>query len=217
MTLSLTIVNKAYSSWSLRAWILLRHFEIPFTETVIPLDQPTTSIEIQRRSPSGKVPALAVDDVIVWESLAIMEFIAERYPEKPIWPTDPKGRALARSLSAEMHAGFARLRQVCPTNFRRAPRAIAIPDDVRHEVERIEAAWMATRQQWGHSGPFLFGDFSAADAMFAPVVNRFWTYEIPVKPETRAYMDAIMGLPAWKAWMEGGHAEPWFIEKYEAI
>ena len=217
MTWTLYIGNKAYSSWSLRPWLLLRHFDIPFMEKVIPLDQPTTSIDIQQHSPTGKVPALAADGIVVWETLAIAEFIADSYPEKTIWPVDPRARALARSLSSEMHAGFLRLRQVCPTNFRRERRAIAIPDDVRADIDRIEAAWAAARQQWGQGGPFLFGDFTAADAMFAPVVNRFWTYDVQVRPETRAYMEAIMALPAWKAWIEGARAEPWFIEKYEAI
>ncbi|MCW6509105.1 glutathione S-transferase family protein [Lichenifustis flavocetrariae] len=217
MNWTLTIGNKAYSSWSQRPWILLRHFDIPFTERVVPLDRATTSVDIQQHSPTGRVPALQAGDLVIWESIAIAEFIADRFPDKAIWPVDPDARAIARSLAAEMHASFTRLRQHCPTNFRRPQRAIAIPDDVRHDVDRIEAAWSATRQQWGQGGPFLFGAFTAADAMYAPVVNRFWTYDIPVKGETRAYMEAMMALPAWLAWIEGAKAEPWFIDKYEAI
>ena len=217
MTWTLYIGNKAYSSWSMRPWLLMRHFDIPFTDETIRLDQPTTSADIQRHSPTGRVPALAADGVLVWESLAIMEFLAERFPDKAIWPADPEARALARSLASEMHAGFQRLRQVCPTNFRRLQRAIDIPDDVRRDVDRIEAAWATTRARWGQGGPFLFGAFTAADAMFAPVVSRFWTYAVPVKPETQAYMEAIMALPAWQAWMDGAKAEPWSIPKFEAI
>lgn len=217
MAWTLFIGNKAYSSWSMRPWILLRHFDIPFTDETIRLDQPTTSTDIGQHSPNGRVPALAADDVLVWESLAILEYVAERFPDKEIWPADPEARAMARALSAEMHAGFQRLRQVCPTNYRRPQRAIDVPDDVRRDVDRIEAAWATARARWGQGGPFLFGAFTAADAMFAPVVNRFWTYAIPVKPETRAYMDAVMALPAWQAWVEGAKAEPWFIDRHEAI
>jgi glutathione S-transferase len=214
---TLYIGNKGYSSWSLRPWMVLRHFAIPFTDETIRLDQPNTAAEIGQHSPTGRVPTLVADDVVVWESLAIIEYVADRYPDKPIWPTEPAARATARALAAEMHAGFTRLRQVCPTNFRRSRRAIAIPDDVRRDVDRIEAAWAAARARWGQGGPFLFGAFSAADAMFAPVVNRFDTYAVPVRPETQAYMDAIQALPAWQDWIAGAHAEPWVIEKYDAI
>ena len=217
MAWTLVIGNKAYSSWSMRPWLLLRHFDIPFTDETIPLDQPTTSIDILRRSPAGRVPVLLADGVVVWESLAILEFVAEQHPDKAIWPADPEARALARALSAEMHAGFQRLRQTCPTNFRRPRRAIALSDDVRRDVDRIESAWAGARVRWGQGGPFLFGAFTAADAMFAPVVNRFWTYAIPVRPDTEAYMDAVMALPAWQDWIAGAAAEPWFIDKHEAI
>lgn len=217
MAWTLYIGNKAYSSWSLRPWMVLRHFAIPFADETIQLDQPTTAAAIGQHSPTGRVPTLVADDTVVWESLAIIEYVAERFPDKPIWPTDAAARATARALAAEMHAGFTRLRQVCPTNFRRPRRAIAIPDDVRRDVDRIEAAWADARARWGQGGPFLFGAFTAADAMFAPVVNRFDTYAIPVRPETQAYMDAVQALPAWQAWIEGAHAEPWRIERYDAI
>ena len=217
MAWTLYIGNKAYSSWSMRPWLLMRHFDIPFTDETIPLRQPTTSQEIQRHSPTGKVPALAADGVLVWESLAILEFVAERFPDKAVWPVDAEARALARSLAAEMHAGFQALRQAVPTNFRRPQRAIGISDDVRRDVERIEAAWGSARSRFGQGGPFLFGAFTAADAMFAPVVNRFWSYAIPVQPVTQAYMDAVMALPAWKAWTDGARAETWVIDQFEAI
>ena len=215
MTWTLVIGNKAYSSWSLRPWLLLRQFGIPFVERVIPLYEPTTSLEIQRHSPSGKVPALEADGIIVWESLSIMEFVAEARPDLAIWPADPSARAMARSLSAEMHAGFGALRSACPTNFRRLRKPVSLSPEVKRDVDRIEAAWAAARRQWGRGGPFLFGAFTAADAMFAPVVNRFEAYAVPVSADTRAYMEAVQALPAWKAWIEGGRGEPWVIEKFE--
>lgn len=217
MTWTLYIGNKAYSSWSLRPWILLRQFEIPFDETVIPLYEATSSLEIQKHSPTGKVPTLVASDVVVWESLAIIEYVADCFPDKGIWPADPAARAMARSLSAEMHAGFADLRRTCPTNFRRKPKPLALTGEARRDVDRIEAAWAAARRQWGQGGPFLFGAFSAADAMFAPVVNRLHAYAVEVTPETRAYMDAIMALPAWQAWIAGAAVEPWTIERWEGL
>lgn len=217
MTWTLYIGNKAYSSWSLRPWLLLRHFEIPFDEKVIPLYEATSSLEIQQHSPTGKVPALVVSDLVVWESLAIIEYVADCFPDKPIWPADPSARAMARALSAEMHAGFADLRRTCPTNFRREPKPLALTDEARRDVDRIEAAWAAARRQWGQGGPFLFGGFSAADAMFAPVVNRLHAYAVEVTPETRAYMEAIVALPAWQAWIAGAAAEPWRIERWEGL
>ncbi len=217
MTLKLAIANKAYSSWSLRPWILLTHFEIPFEEIVIPMGRPETRETMLKYAPTGKCPSLHDGDVAVWESLAIIEYVAEQYPEKVIWPKDKVARAHARSLSSEMHASFLALRDACPTNFRRAPRAIPLAEAVKADVARIEAAWAGARKAFGQAGPFLYGPFSAADAMFAPVVNRFDTYVVPVSPATRAYMDAVMALPAWKAWIAGGEAEPWRIEKYETF
>jgi glutathione S-transferase len=217
MPLKLIVANKAYSSWSLRPWILLAHFKIPFEEVVIPLDLPDTRANILKYAPSAKCPSLSDGKIAVWESLAIMEYVAEEYPEKAIWPTAKAARAHARSLASEMHAGFSGLRQACPMNFRRQPRAIPLGDDARADVARIEAAWAHARETHGKAGPFLFGRFSAADAMFAPVVNRFHVYDIRVAKTTRAYMDAIMALPAWKAWSADAEAEPWRIEKYESV
>ncbi len=217
MHLHLYIGNKAYSSWSLRPWILMTQFGIAFEETVIPLSQPTTGIELLRHGPTGKVPVLHVDDIIVWESLAIFEFLAEAFPKMPIWPADRKARARARSLSSEMHAGFAKLRATCPTNFRRQPKPVALDDEAQADIKRIEAAWAAARHEHGTDGPFLFGAFSAADAMYAPVVNRLHAYAVEVRPETRAYMDAIMGLPAWRKWIEGAEAEPWALDHYDRL
>jgi len=215
MTLKLILANKAYSSWSLRPWILLRHFNIPFEEIVIPMDQPDTRANMLKYAPSGKCPSLQDGKIAVWESLAIIEYVAEAYPEKPIWPRAKAARAHARSLSNEMHAGFQALRQACPTNFRRKPKVIALSDEVQADIGRIEKAWAHARETFGKSGPFLIGRFSAVDAMFAPVVNRFHAYDAAVAETTRAYMEAIMALPAWKAWIVDAEAEPWRIDRYE--
>jgi glutathione S-transferase len=217
MPLKLVVANKAYSSWSLRPWILLAHFKIPFEDVTIPLDLPDTRKRILAHSPNGKCPSLHDGPISVWESIAIVDYVAEKYPEKPIWPKGKAARALARSLSAEMHAGFQALRNHCPTNFRRPVKKRELTSEVEADVERIEAAWAGARKEFGKTGPFLFGRFSAADAMFAPVVNRFHVYDVPVKRATRAYMDAVMDLPAWKAWINDAEAEPWRIEHYENI
>jgi len=217
MPLKLILANKAYSSWSFRPWILLAHFHIPFEEVVIPMDHPDTRARMLEHSPTGKMPALRDGAVEVWESLAIIEYIAEKYPEKAIWPKAKGARAHARSLSSEMHAGFQALRQHCPTQFLRPVRRLAPTPEVEADVARIEAAWAHARKAYGKAGPFLFGRFSAADAMFAPVVNRFHIYDIPVSRQTRAYMDAVMALPAWKAWIGDAEAEPWRMQKYDVI
>ena len=217
MTLHLTIGNKAYSSWSLRPWILLTAFGIPFDETVIPMYRPETRAEMLAVGPTGKVPVLRAGDIVVAESIAILEFIAESFPDRAIWPSDRAARALARAVSAEMHAGFVSLRQACPTNFRRAPRAVPISAEVRADVDRIEALWADARARFGQGGPFLFGAFSAADAMYAPVVNRLDAYAVPVRPETRAYMEAVMALPAWQAWIAAAADEPWHNPDHDAM
>jgi glutathione S-transferase len=217
MPLKLVLANKAYSSWSLRPWILLAHFKIPFEEVVIPLDQPDTRERILRYAPNGKCPSLHDGAIAVWESLAIVEYVAEKFPEKAIWPRGKAARAHARALSSEMHAGFQALRQHCPTNFRRPVRKLALTEAVAADVARIEAAWAQARQTFGAAGPFLFGRFSAADAMFAPVVNRLHVYDVAVGKTSRDYMDAIMALPAWKAWIKDAEAEQWRLEKYESI
>jgi glutathione S-transferase len=181
------------------------------------MDRPETRASMLKYAPTGKCPSLHDGKIAVWESLAIIEYIAEAYPEKTVWPKGKAARAHARSFANEMHAGFAALRQACPTNFRRPVRAIKLNDEVRADVARIEAAWEHARASFGRGGPYLFGRFSAADAMFAPVVNRFHVYDIPVSNPTRAYMETIMALPAWKAWIADAHAEPWRIEGYDAI
>jgi glutathione S-transferase len=217
MPLKLIIANKAYSSWSQRPWILMTHFKIPFAEVVIPLDHADTREKLLAHSPSGKAPALVDGDVAIWESLDIIEYLAEKYPKKPIWPQTRPARALARALAAEMHAGFQPLRAHLPTNFRRAVRRRELTPEAAGDVARLEAAWASTRRRFGRGGPFLFGPFSAADAMFAPVVNRLHIYAVDVAPPTRAYMDALMALPAWQQWEKGAFAEDWRIAKYDSI
>ena len=217
MTLRLVIANKAYSSWSQRPWVLMRHFEIPFEETVIAMDRPETRAQMLAFAPTGKCPALVDGGIVVWESLAIVEYLAESFPELRIWPREKPARALARALASEMHASFTALRGHCPTQYRRPVRKIALTPQVEADVARIEAAWADARARHGAGGPFLFGAFCAADAMLAPVVNRLHTYDIPVKPETRAYLDAMMAVPAWKAWEAGAKEEPWSIAHYDQI
>jgi glutathione S-transferase len=215
--LKLVIANKAYSSWSLRPWILLTHFGVPFEEIVVPLHSPETRARLLSFGPTAKAPVLIDGEVTVWESLAILEYLAETMPHLPIWPREVLPRALARSLCAEMHAGFAALRQHCPTQFLRPVRGRKLTPVVAADVARAENAWRNARGLYGADGPFLFGAFSAADAMFAPVVNRLHIYDVPVAPDTRDYMDAVMALAAWKAWIAGAEAEPWRNPEYDAI
>ncbi|WP_298260474.1 glutathione S-transferase family protein [Bradyrhizobium sp.] len=216
MTLKLVIGNKNYSSWSMRPWLALRANNIPFDEVFVPLY--TGAADKQRIldvSRAGKVPILVDGEVTVWDSLAIIEYVAERFPEKRLWPEHPAQRAHARSVSAEMHSGFAALRNECGMNLHRPVRAIELSADARANIARVEQIWAECRQRYGQSGPFLFGAFSAADAMFAPVVHRFRTYAIEVAKETRAYMDAMMALPAFAEWTKAGLAETIIIEKFE--
>lgn len=217
MSLHLVIANKRYSSWSLRAWLVLAHFEIPFTETLIPLDQPDTHERILALSPSGRVPCLIDGPERVWDSLAIIETLAERFPDLPIWPRDAAARARARAISAEMHAGFTGLRSAYPMNLgKRFARKARGGEAAARDIARIEAIWRETRAEFGEAGPFLFGAFSAADAFYAPVATRFDTYDVPVAPETRAYIDAVLALPAMAAWREAALAEPWLVPSDEA-
>src|SRR5882724_8378600 len=205
MALKLVIGNKNYSSWSMRPWLALRANHIAFDEVFIPLY--TGEADKQRLlsfTHSGKAPALIDGDVTIWDSLSIIEYLAERFPEKGLWPEDRASRAHARSISAEMHSGFAALRNECGMNLHRPVRAIALSDDARANVARIQEIWAECHQRYGKQGPFLFGAFSAADAMFAPVVHRFRGYAIPVAAEAQPYVDAMMSLPAFAEWTRDG-------------
>jgi glutathione S-transferase len=212
---TLVIANKTYSSWSFRPWILMRHFGIAFDEVVIPLAQENSRAEILRYSPAGKCPSLHDGKIVVWDSLAIIEYVAERHPRLPIWPRPRAARARARSLAAEMHSGFMCLRGLLPMNMRRKVERHELTPEATADVSRLEQAFEQARAEFGQAGAFLCGDFSAADAMFAPVVNRLHVYKVAVTPGTRAYMDAMMALPAWQDWSAQAQAETWIIEKYE--
>jgi glutathione S-transferase len=209
---TLVIGNKLYSSWSLRPWLLLKQLGIAFDEVVIPLHQPDTKQKIREHSPAGKVPILIEGDIAVWESLAIMDHVGETYEDAEVWPRDPHARAMARSVAAEMHAGFTALRSACPMNlgkrFGERDRGPAVARDVARVTEIFQEA----RGRFGSGGPFLFGEFSAADAMYAPVVTRLDTYSVPVDPVSRDYMNGILALPAYKEWLEAALEEPWVLE-----
>jgi glutathione S-transferase len=216
MALKLVIGNKNYSSWSMRPWLALRANHIPFEEIFIPLYTGETDKQrILDFTQSGKVPALLDGDVTIWDSLAIIEYAAERFPQTRLWPDDRASRAYARSISAEMHSGFAALRNECGMNLHRPVGAITLSADARADIARIQQIWIECRERYGKSGPFLFGTFGGGDAMFAPVVHRFRTYAIEVAPEARQYMDAIMSLPAFQEWTRAGLAETLVIEKFE--
>ncbi len=212
--LTLYIANKNYSSWSMRPWIALEAAGIPFREQLIPFDFPAGNPAIRAISPSGKVPVLEHEGLRIWESLAIIEYAAELYPDAGLWPGDRRDRAIARSLSMEMLGGFRALRGACPMNLRRPPRAIALPEGVTEDAARIGTLWRERLAASG--GPFLFGRFSAADAMFAPVVNRLETYELTKDATVLAYMAAVKAHPAWRKWEKAALAEPWVVPEDEA-
>nr|WP_272213547.1 glutathione S-transferase family protein [Marinicella sp. W31]MDC2879505.1 glutathione S-transferase family protein [Marinicella sp. W31] len=211
--LTLYIGNKRYSSWSLRPWLAMEASGIPFKEVLIPFDFPAGNPRFRELSPVGTVPVLHHGNARIWESMAIIEYVAELYPEAQLWPDDRIERASARALAAEMHAGFRALRGACPMNFGRKPAPFAVDDAVRADVARIEAMWRDALETSG--GPFLFGSFTAADAMYAPVVNRFEIYELVDATPTCAYMDAVKSLPAFQRWRDGALAESWVVPEDE--
>jgi glutathione S-transferase len=218
MALKLVIGNKNYSSWSMRPWLALRASNIPFEEIFIPLY--TGEADKQRLlsfSQSGKVPVLIDGDITVWDSLAIIEYVAERFPEARLWPADRGSRAHARSISAEMHSSFVALRSECNMNLHRPVSAVALSADARADIDRIQQIWIECRERHAKSGAFLFGAFGGADAMFAPVVHRFRVFAVEVAPEVRRYMDAMMALPAFAEWTRAGLAETLIIEKFETV
>jgi glutathione S-transferase len=218
MALQLVIGNKNYSSWSMRPWLALRANRIAFEEVFIPLyTGEADKNRILGFTGSGKVPALVDGDVTIWDSLAIIEYAAERFADTRLWPEERAGRAHARSISAEMHSGFAALRNECGMNLHRPVGAIALSAAARADIARIQQIWIECRARHGKSGPFLFGAFGGADAMYAPVVHRFRTYAIEVAPELRAYMDAMMSLPAFQEWTRAALAETLVIEKFETV
>jgi len=213
--LTLIIGNKNYSSWSLRPWLLLRQAGIPFEEVRIPLYAPASTEALAAWSPSGKVPALHDGEIKVWDSLAICEYLNERFPDKQLWPAGAAARAVARSVSAEMHAGSDALRQHMSMNIRaRRPGKGRTPECLA-DVERILAIWTDCRARFGAGGDFLFGHFGIADAMYAPVVLRFQTYGVALTGTAKDYADAVLALPAVQEWVADGVAETERIEMFE--
>ena len=209
---TLVIGDKNLSSWSLRPWLALKHCGIPFAEERVRLRQPESRATILRHSPSGKVPALRCSNLVVFDSLAILEFLAERHPELGLWPRDAEARALARSISAEMHAGFAALRNEMSMDLLARLPTPPIGEALATDIRRIVAIWREARARYGEGGPFLFGTFSNADAMFAPVATRFRTYGVDLARfgddgTAGAYAQSVLDLPAMAAWTEGAEAE----------
>jgi glutathione S-transferase len=215
VALKLVIGNKNYSSWSFRPWIGMKAAGIAFEDEVISLNAPDFKPRLREISGTGKVPVLIDGDIRIWESLAILEYVAERSPDAGLWPEEMAARAHARTLAAEMHAGFLPLRRLCPMNMWRPVRKLQLTPEVAGNVARIDAMWADCRRRFGRGGPFLFGTFGAADAMYAPVVSRFHTYGVDVSAVSRAYMEAVMALPAWAEWLAAARKEPWVLPEDE--
>lgn len=216
MALQLVIGNPNYSSWSLRPWLILKHHNIAFDQIVVPFNPADTLSErIAQYSPTRKVPVLRDGDFIVWETLAIAEYLAERFPETNLWPAALSPRTHARAVSAEMHAGFAKLREHMTLNCRRRlpgrGRALGVAED----IARVCEIWRDCRARYGSAGEFLFGAFTIADAMFAPVVLRFMTYEVSLDAVCRRYADTVLALPAIQAWLRMAAVEPEVVARYE--
>lgn len=216
MALTLVIGNKNYSSWSMRPWIALKAAGIDFDEVVIPLYTGDADKQrILKHSPAGKVPILVDGEMTVWDSLAIIEYLVEKFPGRGLWPANAAARAHARSISAEMHSGFMALRNECSMNIRRPVHKKALSADATANAERVQEIWRACRRSYGQGGPFLFGAFSGADAMYAPVVHRFRTYGVDATGAAADYMSAVQAHPAFAEWNAAALKETWVIEKFE--
>ncbi len=212
--MKLYIGNKNYSSWSFRPWLAMTVKGVSFEEELIPFDETASNPRFAEISPNAKVPSLHDDGLVVAESLAILEYLADKYPDRGFWPSGMRQRALARAAANEMHGGFTGLRSQCPMNMRREVRAIDVTGNVTKDVARIETLWDECLQASG--GPFLFGDFTNTDAMFAPVVNRLEIYALSNAPAVLAYSTTMKALPAWQEWENAGRAEPWIVPADEA-
>jgi glutathione S-transferase len=216
--IKLIIGNRAYSSWSMRGWLAVKHSGEEFEEIVVPLfdEEWDKRREGDEFAPSlGKVPILWDEDCVVWDSLAIVEFLADRHGKEKYWPQDPTACGMARSMAAEMHSGFSNLRRELPMNVRKTFPFRPIEEEVRNEIERILQLWAQARARFGSGGPFLFGEWCAADMMYAPVVTRFITYGIPMPPFAELYMKAVLSHPDVNEWIDKAQDEPWVIEQYE--
>ncbi len=211
MALKLVIGNKNYSSWSMRPWVLLRQAGIAFEEIQLWFDDAAQVIGIEAWSPTRQVPVLLVDGVPVWDSLAICETVAELFPEKQLWPEDKRARQVARSICAEMHAGFRQLRSAMPVNIRASFPGKGMSAGVQHDIDRIVAIWQSCREQFGGQGQMLFGRFTVADAYYAPVVMRFMTHAVALPAAAQTYADAVRVLPAVQEWMAAARAETAFV------
>lgn len=216
MSLTLVIGNKNYSSWSLRPWLALAHHKIPFQEIVINIYADDAKAKIREHSPAGKVPILKDGKTLVWDSLAILEYLADKFPDLNLWPKEPSARAHARSISAEMHSSFQGLRQATPMNLKRVPRPIALSEAAHVDVERVQAIWNDCRGRYGKQGHFLFGDFTIADCMYAPVATRFKSYEVPIDLVSSDYIDTVYELPAFRQWLDAALKEGW-VSHYDSI
>lgn len=208
--LRLVIANKNYSSWSMRPWVLLRQAGIEFEEVLVPFDTEAWAGRVPTLTPTGQVPVLWIDDEPVWDSLAIAEAVAELFPEARLWPADARARRRARAIAAEMHGGFAELRKRMPMNVSADLRGHGRTPEVERNIERIVAIWTECREA-ATGGPLLFGHFTIADAMYAPVVTRFHTYGVSLPPVAAAYAEAVRVLPSVRAWTEAALAEDAFV------
>lgn len=211
---TLVIGNKNYSSWSLRAWLLLTQFGIEFEEVRLPLHTEEFKQNIHQYSPSGLVPLLIADDLRIWDSLAISEFIADQHPDLLCWPEQADARAIARSVSSEMHSGFSQIRNCLPMNCRLKKSMDTVSAELGNEIDRVQKIWRSCRRQYARDGKFLFGGFSIADTMYAPVVLRFNSYGIDVGDIEAEYMDSLLSLPSLRTWISDALAEEEIIEAY---
>ena len=212
--LKLYIGNKNYSSWSFRPWIGMKVLGVDFAEELIPFDMAAGNPKFKTFSPTGKVPVLVDGDQTIFESLAILDHLSRKYPDKAFWPKDARGHSHAMAISCEMLGGFSALRNQCPMNMRRPIVKMEQDEALQKDVKRIEVIWSECIKASG--GPFLFGDFTIADAMFAPVVNRIEVYKLSDQPDVLSYIDHMKSLDAWQEWEKAGKAEPWIVEEDEA-
>ncbi|MGW8248878.1 MAG: glutathione S-transferase family protein [Acidiferrobacterales bacterium] len=212
---TLVIGNKNYSSWSLRPWLWMKQAGIPFTETLVPLYTDTYKDELQPYFSNYKVPVLLDGDLAVWDTAAILEYLAEKHPDANGWPTDSRARAVARSVSAEMHSSFTALREAMPLNCRKQFPEFKYDDTVQQDVDRISEVWAYCREEFGQDGPWLFGNFSIADAMYAPVVLRFQTYDVALPSFPREYVNTMLENPHVIEWVEAGKKEVEIISQSE--
>lgn len=216
--MKLIIGNKAYSSWSLRGWLACKQAGLPFEEVVVPLydaEWDRRREEAEFAPSSGKVPILWDGEAVVWDSLAIVDYLADKVGRDRFWPADEPARAMARSMAAEMHSSFTALRRKHPMNIRQVFPARRPDDDVLADLARIMELWAQARARWGGDGAFLFGDFGAADIMFAPVVTRILSYQLPIARFAAGYMDAVIQHPWMQDWIAGAQEEDWVIQQYE--